>query len=242
MNDTYISFTTHEARVNKIGPMLSSVLDQWPADRIILTVADGLELPDFVTKSGIRVIRSVDYGAFKKHSPLYMDLGIEQYIVADDDCIFPGNWFTNLLNWSERLPDHVVCGRGRIWEHQDILHYPDGRVINAERIADPTACHIYVGIGTALFRTDFFEADVFPFPENPFAYSDDIWFSAKLKDSVKIYAVPYSKEENCETFGRPKELDYALESFSLWKTALAEEYAGWDTALRKDRDKLLMRL
>jgi len=238
MKDTYISFTTHEARVKRIGTMLSSILDQWPADRVILTAADNLELPAFIKNSGIRVIRSVDYGAFKKHSPLYMDLGIEQYIIVDDDCIFPDNWFANLLDWSERLPDQVLCGRGRIWEPQDTLHYPDSRVINAERIADPTPCHIYVGIGTALFRTDFFEADVFPFPEDPFTYSDDIWFSAKLKDRVKIYAVPYSKKENCETFGRPKELEYAQESISLWKTAQAEEYAGWDTALRNDRDRL----
>lgn len=241
MKDTYISFTTHEARVKKIAPMLSSALAQWPADRVILTVAEKLKLPAFIRNSGIRIIRSVDYGAFKKHSPLYMDLGIDQYIVADDDCIFPSNWFDNLLNWSEKLPNQVVCGRGRIWEPLDILHYPDSKVINAERITAPTPCHIYVGIGTALFRKDFFEAGVFPFPEDPFNYSDDIWFSAKLKEGIKIYAAPYSKEENCETFGRPKELEYAQENISLWKTALAEEYDGWDTALRNDRDKLLMR-
>ncbi|UCE39045.1 MAG: hypothetical protein JSW00_07435, partial [Thermoplasmata archaeon] len=76
--DTYISVTTHEARVRKIGPMLSSILDQWPADRVILTVAQNLELPAFIKDSGIRIVRSPDYGAFKKHSPLYIDLGIEQ--------------------------------------------------------------------------------------------------------------------------------------------------------------------
>ena len=79
MIDTYISFTTHEARVKEIGPMLSSVLDQWPADRVILTVAHSLELPAFIKNSGIRIIRSADHGAFKKHTPLYIDLGIEQY-------------------------------------------------------------------------------------------------------------------------------------------------------------------
>jgi hypothetical protein len=239
MKDTYISFTTHEARVKKIGPMLSSVLDQWPADRVILTVAHNLELPAFIKDSGVRIVRSADHGAFKKHSPLYIDLGIEQYIVADDDCIFPSNWFDNLLNWSDRLPGQVVCGRGRIWEPENTLHYPNSRVIHAEHVVDPTPCHIYVGIGTALFRTDFFEADVFPFPEDTFTYSDDIWFSAKLKGSVEIYVLPYSKEENRETFGRPKELDYAKEGNSLWKMAQANEYAGWDTALRNDRDRLL---
>jgi hypothetical protein len=222
--------------------MLSSVLDQWPADRVILTVAHNLELPSFIKDSGICIVRSEDYGAFKKHSPLYIDLGIEQYIVADDDCTFPCNWFDNLLNWSDKLPGKVVCGRGRIWEPDKTLHYPESRVLNAERIFDPTSCHVYVGVGTALFRTDFFEADVYPFPENTFTYSDDIWFSAKLKETVEIYTIPYSKEENNETSGRPKELDYSKESSSLWITELAQEYAGWDTALHNHRDRLLRRI
>jgi len=99
MEDTYISFTTYEARVEKIEPMLSSVLTQWPASQVILSVAHSLKLPDFIKKSGIRIVRSADYGAFKKHSPLYINLNIEQYIVVDDDCIFPNGWFDNLLKW-----------------------------------------------------------------------------------------------------------------------------------------------
>jgi hypothetical protein len=239
MKDTYISFTTHQARVRRIGPMLSSLLNQWPADRVILTVAHNLELPDFIKASGIRIVRSADYGAFKKHSPLYVDLGIKQYIVADDDSIFPSGWFGNLLNWSGKLAGQVVCGRGRIWKAKNTLHYPDSRVIHAEHITEPVSCHIYVGIGTALFRTDFFETDVFPFPKSGFTYSDDIWFSAKLKDSVKIYVIPYSKEENRETLGRPKELEYAEENNCLWKTARANDYAGWDAALRNHRSKII---
>jgi hypothetical protein len=240
MEDTYISFTTHEARVRKIEPMLSSVLNQWPADRVILTVAQNLELPAFIKDSGIRIVRSADYGAFKKHSPLYIDLGIEQYIVADDDSFFPSGWFDNLLNWSNKLPGQVVCGRGRLWKTKNPLHYPNSRVIHADHAIEPVRCHIYVGIGTALFRTDFFEADVFPFPENTFTNSDDIWFSAKLKDSVKLYAVPYSKEEHHETFGRPTELKYAGEENCRWKRARACDYARWDTALHEYRNKLLV--
>ncbi|MHC4544177.1 MAG: hypothetical protein ACYTDW_13645 [Planctomycetota bacterium] len=239
IKDTYISVTTHEARVRKIGPVLSSILDQWPADRVILTVAQNLELPAFIKDSGICIVRSPDYGAFKKHSPLYIDLGIEQYIVADDDSIFPSNWFVNLLNWSHKLPGRVVCGRGKIWELGNTLHYPNGRVIHAERIIEPVPSHIYVGVGTALFRTDFFEADFFPFPEDNFKYSDDIWFSAKLKDNVKIYVVPYSKEEQHGTFGRPRQLGYGKEESCQWKTARANNYKEWDAALHEYRNKLL---
>lgn len=237
--DTYISFTTYEARVRKIGPMLSSVLTQWPADRIILTVAHQLALPEFIKDSGIHIVRSPDYGAFKKHSPLYLDLGIREYVVADDDCIFPSGWFRNLLTWSNKLPGQVVCGRGRIWQPKNTLHYSDSRIIHAEHVTEPVRCHIYVGIGTALFRKDFFEADVFPFPENTSTYSDDMWFSAKLKGSVNIYVVPYCKEENGETLGRPGTLEYGRAEDCLWKTARANNYASWNMALNDHKSKLL---
>jgi len=238
MEDTYISFTTYEARVEKIEPMLSSVLTQWPASQVILSVAHSLKLPDFIKKSGIRIVRSADYGAFKKHSPLYINLNIEQYIVVDDDCIFPNGWFDNLLKWSHKLPEHVVCGKGRLWKTTNRLRYPCSRVIHAENIIEPVPSHIYVGIGTALFRTDFFEDSVFPFPGDTFTYSDDIWFSAKLKDNVKISVIPYSREENHETFGRPRLLRYAKEDNCLWKTARADNYKKWNAALHKYRDKL----
>jgi len=241
MKGTYISFTTHEARVRKIDPMLSSLLDQWPADRVVLTVAHNLKLPAFVKDSGIHIVRSADYGAFKKHSPLYINLGIQQYIIVDDDAIFPNGWFDNLLNWSRQLPGQVVCGRGRIWNPKNTLHYPDSKVIHAERVGEPVPCHIYVGIGTALFRTDFFEMDVFPYPENPFDYSDDIWFSAKLKDSVKIYVVPYCKEQYHGTLGRPTELEYARENHSRWKKARANGFVAKDAALRDHRSTILRR-
>lgn len=241
MEDTYISFTTHEKRVEKIRPMLTSILDQWPTDRVILTVAHDLELPDFLKDSGINIVRSTDYGAFKKHSPLYINSGIQQYIVVDDDCIFPKGWFENLLNWSKKLPGQVVCGRGRIWKPKKTLHYPDSKRILAGRVIEPVACNIYVGIGTALFRTDFFENDVFPYPEKIFNYSDDIWFSAKLKDNVKIYVVPYCKEEYQENLSRPKELDYAKDENSLWKKAQANGFVSKDIPLRNHRSKILGR-
>jgi hypothetical protein len=239
IKDTYISVTTHEARVRKIEPMLSSVLNQWPENRVILSVAHNLKLPDFIKNSSIRIVRSEDYGAFKKHSPLYINQGIRQYIVVDDDCIFPKGWFDNLLKWSHKLPNQVVCGRGRLWKTKNTLRYPESRVIHAEHIIEPVPSHIYVGNGTALFRTDFFEDSVFPFPVNTFTYSDDIWFSAKLKDNIKIYVVPYSKEEQHETFGRTRQLGYAKEDNCLWKTARANNYKEWDTALHEHRSKLL---
>lgn len=36
MKDIYPTFTAHQARARKIAPMLSSLLDQWPANRVIL--------------------------------------------------------------------------------------------------------------------------------------------------------------------------------------------------------------
>jgi hypothetical protein len=241
IKDTYISFTTYEARVTKMGPMLSALLNQWPADRVILTVAHDLELPTFVEDSGLNIVRSVDYGPFKKHSPLYMNLGIQQYIVVDDDCTFPNGWFDNLLRWSNRLPGQVVCGKGRIWRPANTLHYPNSKPINARHTIRPVPCHIYVGFAAALFRVDFFEPDVFPYPEKSLDYSDDIWFSAKLKDEVKIYVVPYCKDEYHEESGRPRQLSYAKEKSSRWKKARANGFFDKDVALYNHRSKILRR-
>lgn len=241
MQDTYVSFTTHEPRVNRIAPMLHSLLEQWPADRVILSVAHNLQLPSFIENSGIRIVRSEDYGASKKHCPLYMDLGIDQYITVDDDTIFPRGWFENLLLWSERLPGHVVCGKGRIWKPGSVLHYPDSETVLAGRISAPVSCHVFIGVGTGMFRREFFEPDVFPFPKRDFTYSDDIWISAKLKEYVNITVVPYSKEKHNEAISRPKDLPYAGEEGSLWKQAKAEGFASKNKALNEHRTKILAR-
>ncbi|UCE47938.1 MAG: hypothetical protein JSW47_20360, partial [Phycisphaerales bacterium] len=197
--------------MNKIAPMLQSLLDQWPANRVLLFISDELALPAFIEHSGIQIVRSKDYGAFKKHGPLYMDLGINRYIVVDDDTVFPRGWFENLLFWSDRLPGHVVCGRGRIWKPAAVLRYPNSETVFAGEISEPVLCHIYIGVDTAIFRREYFEPDVFPFPKRDFTYSDDIWISAKLKDSVRISVIPYSKEKHNENISGPEALPYANE-------------------------------
>lgn len=241
MQDTYVSFTTHEPRANRISLMLQSLLEQWPADRVLLVVADELELPAFLEDSGIRIVRSKDYGAFKKHGPLYLDLGIDQYIVVDDDTVFPRGWFENLMFWRDRLPGHVVCGRGRIWKPAPVLHYPNSVYVFSEQILEPVLCQIYVGVGTAIFSRDYFEPDVFPFPENVMTYGDDIWISAKLKDNVKISVVPYSKKKHSENIGGPEELPYAWEQGSLCARAAADRYASYNKALKEHGSKILAR-
>jgi len=242
MKATYISFTTHEPRVNKIAPMLQSLLDQWPADRVLLVIAEGLKLPTFIKNSGIRIVRSKDYGAFKKHGPLYMDLGINRYIVVDDDTVFPRGWFENLLFWSDRLPGHVVCGRGRIWKPADDLHYPNSYSVFAGEISKPVLCNIYIGGGTAVFSRDDFEPDVFPFPNRSFTYSDDIWMSAKLKDDVRISVIPYNKEEHNENISKPKDLPYAYDQDCLCAQAMADGFANKNKALNEHRSKILARV
>jgi len=241
MQDTFVSFPTHEPRVNNIARMLQSLLDQWPADQVLLVIAEDLELPTFVEDSGIRIVRSKDYGAFKKHGLLYMDLGIEQYVVVDDDTVFPKGWFENLLLWSDRLPGRVVCGRGRIWQPTPVLHYPNSETVFSGLITEPVLCHIYVGVGTAVFRWDYFEPDVFPFPKREFTYDDDIWMSAKLKDNVSISVIPYSKEKHNENISGPEELPYAWEQSSLYAQATADRFVGYNKAPKEHRSKILAR-
>jgi hypothetical protein len=213
--DVYVSFTTHNARVAHIQPMIRSVLSQWPSDRVLLTVSETLEVPIGIRQSGIHIVRSTDYGAFKKHSPTYLRLGISRYIVVDDDCIIPQGWFANLVRWSERLPSHVVCGAGRVWPTDAPMNWASGSRLHGCNVSSPTRTDIYIGSGTALFEPQFLEDSVFPFEDPGFGEpghsnwngGDDIWFSAKLKPGIQINVVPFARQG--DELQHPAELDYA---------------------------------
>lgn len=235
--DVFISFTTHDARVAHIEPMIRSVLSQWPSDRVLLTVSDGLEVPFAIRQSGIHIVRSEDYGAFKKHSPTFLRLGISRYIVVDDDCIIPQGWFENLVRWSERLPGHVVCGAGRVWPTAGPMSWGSGSRFHGCNVSSPTRTDIYIGSGTALFEPRFFEDSVFPFEDPGFGGpghsnwngGDDIWFSAKLKPDIPITVVPYAGQQNEPQ--HPAELHYASCPDCIWLSEKSRGFAGWNRAL-----------
>jgi len=237
-SDVYVSLTTHGARIGLIQPVIRSVLNQWPPERVLLTVADAVEVPTTIRETGIHIVRSVDYGAFKKHSPCYLGLGINRYIVIDDDCVIPPEWFDNLVRWSERLPGHVVCGAGRVWPEGTPMTWASGRRIHGCTVSSPVRTDIYIGSGTALFERGFFEDSVFPFEDRGFAEpghtnwigADDIWFSAKLKPGIKINVVPFVGDEN--ELHHPTELDFASNPDCIWLSERACGFAGWNRALR----------
>jgi hypothetical protein len=232
----YVSFTTCEGRAPRLKPMLDSVLAQWPAERVLLTVSATLQLPEFIQHSGIRIVRSPDYGAFKKHSPAYLELAIKRYIVVDDDCVIPPGWFANLIRWSHRLPRHVVCGAGRVWPAVVPMRWANGARFHSSQVSSPARMDIYIGSGTALFDRRFFRESVHPFDDAGFGEpghtnwvgGDDIWFSAQLNDTTGIYVVPFDREQQLR---HPAELDYASSPDCLWLTEKARDFSGWDRAL-----------
>jgi hypothetical protein len=237
VSDVYVSLTTYGARIALIQPVIRSVLNQWPADRVLLTVADRVEVPTSIRESGIHIVRSGDYGAFKKHAPSYLGLGIDRYIVIDDDCIIPPDWFENLVRWSERLPGHVVCGAGRVWPEGIPMEWASGRRLHGCTVSSPVRTDIYIGSGTALFEPGFFEKSVFPFKDPGFGEpghsnwtgGDDIWFSAKLKAGIQINVVPFAGNGNEPQ--HPAELNYASSPDCIWLSERSREFAGWNRAL-----------
>jgi hypothetical protein len=236
-SDVYVSLTTYGARIGLIQPVIRSVLNQWPRDRVLLTVADTVEVPTTIRETGIHIVRSADYGAFKKHSPCYLCLGINRYIVIDDDCIIPAGWLENLVRWSERLPGHVVCGAGRVWPAGSPMEWASGRRIHGYTVSSPVRTDIYIGSGTALFEPKLFEESVFPFEDQGFGEpghtnwigGDDIWFSAKLKSTSGIYVVPFS--EGNDQLCHPTELDYARNADCVWLSEKARGFIAWNRAL-----------
>lgn len=101
MKDTYVSFTTHEARVRKIGPMLSSVLDQWPADRVLLTVAHNLELPDFL-KDSVKIY-VVPYSKEEHHETFGRPKALEY---AKEHSLWRTERANDYSSWDTALRNH----------------------------------------------------------------------------------------------------------------------------------------
>jgi hypothetical protein len=243
----YVSLTTYAARIPLIQPVIQSVLRQWPADQVLLTIADTLDVPANIMASGIHILRSPDYVAFKKHAPTYLRLGIGRYIVIDDDCLIPQGWFENLIRWSHGFAGHVVCGAGRGWSPDVPMEWAFGTRVHGCNVSTPTKTHVYIGSGTALFEPGLFEESVFPFHDPGFGEpgdsnwtgGDDIWFSATLRSEVKIIVVPFLGDPN--GLHHPDELEYSSSPDCIWLSEKTRGFARWNRALEHFEDVLRAR-
>tara|TARA_R110001592_G_scaffold12220_10_gene58798 strand:- start:1767 stop:2486 length:720 start_codon:yes stop_codon:yes gene_type:complete len=189
---TTISFTTIPNRIDKIKPMVDSLLNQTiRADEIVLWVSDEYKrvggkiiIPKFIRDSTIRVEYCDDIGPFTK---LYYSLDEhwedkEHIIISvDDDVYYPPTWFENLIKASKYNPNSAIGYRGRILNSNNKTEYNHSRLLEGSPTNNVTKVDLITGTWGALYKPKFFTDEVFNdeiTKENFFV--DDIWVTGNL--------------------------------------------------------------
>lgn len=187
-----ISFTTIPSRIDRIKPMVDSILNQsLKADEIILWIANSYrrlnhheetKIPDFIKQSNITVKYCEDVGPFTKlYYSLKQEWNNKETIIAtvDDDVFYPRHWFKRLLRQSKRAPTKAIGYRGRILK--DKLDYNSSlKITNAPNFS-PIKVDIITGTWGALYKVQFFDEDIFNMDLIKANFMvDDIWITGHL--------------------------------------------------------------
>lgn len=198
-----ITLTTIPSRLDRIVPVLMSLIDQdVPADRIILAApvhslredapysnAILETLPDEVT-----VLRCEDQGPATKLLPALKEYPGSLLVVVDDDAIYPRNFIATLLAAHRRIPDAAFGYRGvQIKGETDFadLHHKFATAVKIDMHVD-----ILFGTWGYLVPPGALGKEVHNFSEYPdeVHWVDDVWISGHLaKRGVPRYVMPASK-------------------------------------------------
>ena len=120
-NNLIISLTSFKPRFKELYLNVISIYIQLPKDaKIIITIAEE-ERQDFnnacknlLTLKKIDVIYTKDIKSYKKLYPVVHLFKNSKIIICDDDILYPYNWLSNLLEESNKYPNMIVGGRGKI--------------------------------------------------------------------------------------------------------------------------------
>lgn len=173
---------------------------------------DAIKLPQ-----GIEIHRAdTDYGPATKVLPAIAEFSgtSTQILFCDDDLIYPSDWAKNLFEIQSKRPLEAVATIGRIrathtrkivknepravelTHEQDISYRVAWWASKLLGLAPPLwrpikkagYIDILFGVGGAVVRPDFFDAEAFDIPEIAWPV-DDIWLSAQLaKRKIPIFA------------------------------------------------------
>lgn len=202
---TTISFTTIPNRIDKIKPMVDSLLRQTLiSDEIVLWVGDDYKrvggkiiIPDFIKNSRIRVEYCDDIGPFTKlHYSLDDNWEDKDCIIvtADDDVFYPPNWFENIVKASYANPDAAIGYRGRtlLDKTTKFIKYNNSKLFQGSTTDDPVKVDIITGTWGCLYKPRFFDEKIFGGEvthENFFV--DDIWINGNLAmNKIDRYVIP----------------------------------------------------
>lgn len=142
-----VSITTHGIRLNKVHATIESIIrgkDQ--PKELILWLDDEVSYSDLPTLlraqivRGLKVKLSRNFGPHTKYYPYVMQGSENQILVtADDDIIYPFDWFSGLLKAEKLNPGKILCYRAR-----RITKNPEGSGFS-NYYSWPICRHGYVG-------------------------------------------------------------------------------------------------
>lgn len=200
-------------------------------------------LKDFIEKSNITVLRcEKDYGpatkllgVLKREKTLNLEKDKESLIITvDDDKIYDINTIKNLLDGWKRNKYSVVARKGSIitrinkksklyltnkskFDKMDRLHE---RIVLGTKIKKDTNISVLFGTGGVLYRSSFFNNDVFDykksnpkFPEKKIFTIDDIYLSGYLgRNNVTIKAIKMPETKYILILNKQNKFSTSLDS------------------------------
>ena len=199
-----ISFSSLIHRLKYIEPFLLSIKNQiLKPDKIILNVDHKSEifikknifLIDLIKKYNVEILSSKhDLGPFMKLGPSYAKFKRNSIIVtADDDMLYPPEWFKGLYDFMMENSDTVVCYRGR--KINNAISYNQTELIQLPK--KPIKVDIITGVYGVAYNTNNLNSSILDIKKynKEFLKADDIWISYFLKKfNIIPMAIPFKSK------------------------------------------------
>lgn len=193
--ETIISLTSYGHRITKTAPLaIVSLFNQTILpDKIILWLAYGEKIPKDLKrleKIGLKIQFTEDIKSYKKLIPSLKEFPNSNIVTADDDLLYPKEWFKKIIEAHKEYPNNIIAHRNR---RISIINnmptsYNDWEFIN-ETIKESELIVSNTGAGV-LFPPNSLDERVFDVRlfTKLTPHADDIWFWAMstLKGTKKI--------------------------------------------------------
>lgn len=164
---TIITLTTYPGRIKQVYYCLNSLLRQETRpEKTILWLAES-QFPNRygsvpkrilnLRKYGLEICFCEDYRSYKKIIPTALEYKDHVIVTADDDALYPEDWFKKLVEKHREYPENVVCFRA----HEMTLS--DGRINPYAQwkglspwYEGPSMTLFPVGVGGVLYPANYF--------------------------------------------------------------------------------------
>ncbi len=201
-----VSLTTIPDRIERLAPMLNSLIDQTLRPHCIYLVIPSYSIkekkeyiiPKYLKNHPVvKIIKtSKDWGPATKLLPVIQkEQGNPNSIIIalDDDNIYPKEFISTYFKYSQCYPEAALTLRG--WRLADSLRCKDKSPIKGTQLKDVYPTDIVNGCAGILVKPKFFDEQVFDYESVPAQafFVDDIWFSGHLaKNGIQKFIIPFT--------------------------------------------------